>query len=74
MFFSVCCSVSSRGGGGGGCGVSQDVYRLTRKATAFKDAKAVETGPKVHRIRITLTSRNVRNLEKGTDYGRRYGP
>jgi hypothetical protein len=31
---------------------------------AKKDQEIVEQ-PKIHRIRITLTSRNVKNLEKG---------
>ena len=33
---------------------------------AKKDDTFVE--PKIHRIRITLTSRNVKNLEKGTHF------
>jgi hypothetical protein len=35
---------------------------MAMKATT-KDG--VEEGPTVHRIRMTLTSRNVKNLEKG---------
>ena len=35
------------------------------KAKQFEDDSAV----KVHRIRITLTSRNVKNLEKGAQLG-----
>jgi small subunit ribosomal protein S20e len=34
-------------------------------ASALKKPGQEEEGPQVHRIRITLTSRNVKNLEKG---------
>merc|ERR1712211_228079 len=35
-----------------------------RKMSSFKDGKAVEEEEKIHRIRITLTSKNVPSLEK----------
>ena len=31
----------------------------------YKDGKATEEEAPIHRIRITLTSRNVKSLEKG---------
>merc|ERR1711874_586900 len=34
------------------------------KMSAYKDGKGVEEDAPVHRIRITLTSRNVKSLEK----------
>merc|ERR1712086_1017927 len=34
------------------------------KMSAYKDGKGVEEEAKVHRIRITLTGRNVKSLEK----------
>merc|ERR1712096_354452 len=38
---------------------------LTRpKMSAYKDGKGVQEEAKLHRIRITLTSRNVKSLEK----------
>ena len=38
---------------------------LFAKSQPFKDTKGIEEPP-IHRIRITLTSRNVKSLEKGT--------
>lgn len=34
----------------------------------FKDSKAPQDEAPIHRIRITLTSRNVKSLEKGNGY------
>ena len=37
---------------------------VTSRCLIFKDGKGVEEEAPVHRIRITLTSRNVKSLEK----------
>ena len=37
---------------------------MTSRCLIFKDGKGVEEEAPVHRIRITLTSRNVKSLEK----------
>merc|ERR1712131_494964 len=38
---------------------------ISTQKMSYKDGKGVEEEEKVHRIRITLTSRNVPSLEKG---------
>ncbi len=38
---------------------------MVQMATKPSMKEGVEEGPAVHRIRITLTSKNVKNLEKG---------
>ena len=38
---------------------------MSTSAYAMKDGKAPADEPVIHRIRITLTSRNVKSLEKG---------
>merc|ERR1712130_720905 len=40
------------------------LHTNSTKMSAYKDGKGVEEDAPVHRIRITLTSRNVKSLEK----------
>lgn len=44
--------------------VAKDTLPSTVSATGGKDVDASASSAKIHRIRITLTSRNVKNLEK----------
>ena len=48
-------------------GLAEVASPASQMATAMKDAvkPGVEEAAPVHRIRITLSSRNVKNLEKG---------
>ena len=44
---------------------------MATKPVAGKEGVEAGEGPAVHRIRITLTSKNVKNLEKGEGVRRR---
>lgn len=66
------CSIFFEGGGSSSVVIGEHLLPLNLfifgLQSHFKDSKAPQDEAPIHRIRITLTSRNVKSLEKGKVY------